>query len=635
MPQLKTLFSPIKIGGTEFKNRIIMPGLGLRYNMARYRDLYVERAQGGAGLISCYLRTLDREGVGKDAPAIENDNRIPALREMTDAIHQAGGKASAQIAARLNWVKPDGSTEIVGPSSVNLALRAGTPDPRPLTLDDIQYIIEGQGDAARRAKEAGFDGVELHALGGTDLCSQFMSPVTNKRTDAYGGDLEGRLSLTLETVQNIREKTGPDFPIFVRISGTDFIPGGYGLEEVKQVAVVLETNGVDALNVSTGWYRAASTPFIQMGVPEGAWLHLAENVKQAVNIPVIGGTNIRDPLFADRVLAGGQVDMLYMARSLLADAGWPNKAEKGDMDNIRLCIACCHCMDSNGEEYGLECAINARVGREAHYALKAATQVKKVLVIGGGPAGMEAARVASERGHKVTLWEKGEQLGGELLVASLGPRKSNISSFTRYLVGQMERLGVEVKLNHTATVDAVLAAQAGVVIVATGADPVALQIPGVDSPHVIRAVDVLSGQQKTGKKVVVVGGEMVGCEVAESLAEQGNDVTLLARRGRIGDDIGRTNRWVVNLKLKELGVHTEIGVNVVEVKADGVNGIQQDSSRFFPADSVVLAVGFRSDNKLLSQLEGKVGELHAIGDCVEPRRIAQAVENGYRVAKDI
>ena len=631
MVAMKHLFQPISIGGMEVPNRIFMAALGLRYEMERYRDFYVERARGGAGLLCCNLITLDREGPGPQAPAIERDARIPVLQEMTTAIHLAGSKVAAQLAARLNWVRADGTVETVGPSAVNLARRSGSSDPRPLTTGEVQYVVEGMGEAARRAREAGFDAVELHALAGTSLLSQFMSPVTNSRTDGYGGSLEARLCLLLETMQSIRDKAGADFPVIVRISGTDFISGGYGLDEARQVAIVLERQGVSALNVSTGWYRVSTVPFIQMGVPQGAWVCLAEGVKQVVRVPVIGGTNVRDPGYAEGLLAAGKVDMVYMARALIADPQLPLKAARGDVADIRPCTACCHCMDSNLEESGLECSVNARAGKEAHYPVVPAAQPRKVLVIGGGPAGMEAARVAAERGHRVVLWESGKELGGALLTAALPPRKQSIGDFTRYLAHQMERLRVEVRLHHTATTERVLEEKADVVVVATGAEPVLPQIPGVDRELVSLAADVLAGRRKAGQRVVVVGGEMVGCEVAEFLAQQGREVTLLARRERVADDMGRTYRWVMLRRLQELGVCTETVVNVVEVKDDGVVGFQQGVSRFFPAGSVVLAVGFYPDSRLVKALEGKVKELHAIGDCVRPGRIAGAIEEGLRL----
>lgn len=631
MVATKHLFQPITIGGMEVPNRIFMAALGLRYEMGRYRDFYVERAQGGAGLLCCNLITLDREGPGPQAPAIERDARIPVLREMTTAIHRAGAKGAAQLAARLNWVRADGTVETVGPSSVNLARRSGSPDPRPLTPGEAQYVVEGMGEAARRAREAGFDAVELHALAGTSLLSQFMSPATNTRTDGYGGSLEARLRLLLETMQSIREKAGPDFPVIVRISGTDFISGGYGLDEARQVAIVLERHGASALNVSTGWYRVSTVPFIQMGVPQGAWVYLAEGVKQVVRVPIIGGTNVRDPGYAEGLLAAGKVDMVYMARALIADPQLPLKAARGDVADTRPCTACCHCMDSNLEESGLECSVNARAGREGLYPVATAAQPRKVLVIGGGPAGMEVARVAAERGHRVVLWESSKELGGALLTAALPPRKQSIGDFTRYLVRQMDRLKVEVRLDHPATVERVLDERADAIVVATGARPVVPQIPGIDKELVSLAVDVLAGRTKVGQRAVVVGGEMVGCEVAEFLAQQGREVTLLARRERVADDMGRTHRWVMLRRLQELGVSTETGVNVTEVRDNGVVGLQAGSPRLFPADSVVLAVGFHPDNRLLKELEGKVKELHAIGDCVRPGRIAGAIEEGLRL----
>lgn len=627
----KHLFRPISIGSLEVPNRIYMPPLRLRYDLGRYSDFYVERARGGAGLLCCNLLTLPREAPGPNAAAIEADSRIAGLRAMTDAMHAHGTKVAAQLAARPDWRKDDGTVELVGPSSVSVSLRAGTPESRPLSLDEIRYVVDGFADAARRARAAGFDAVELHSLGGTSLLSTFLSPLTNKREDAYGGSLERRMRLILDTLQSIAAKAGEDFPVIVRISGDEFMPGGHGIEEAKQIAAILERHGVAALNVTTGWYRVCQVPFIHMGTPQGAWVYLAEGVKQAVTIPVIGGTNIRDPWYAEGLLAEGRVDLTYIARALIADPEFPLKAREDRVGEIRPCVACCNCMDTN-EERGLECAVNAAAGREAVAQIIPAAAPKKVLVVGGGPAGMEAARVAAVRGHRVTLWEGSGQLGGALLEAALPPRKETIGNITRHLERGIRAAGVDVVLGKRATAGDVLAQNADAVVVATGALPIVPELPGFAGDNVVLAGELLTGMKQVGQKVVVIGGEMVGCEVAEHLAAQGKEVTILARRKRVGEDIGRTHRWLTSKRLRELGVRSEVGVNVVEVREDGVVGLQEGASRFFAADSVVIAVGFRSDNGLFRSLEGKVGALHAIGDCAEPDRIASAVRAGFDLA---
>jgi NADPH-dependent 2,4-dienoyl-CoA reductase/sulfur reductase-like enzyme len=324
-----------------------------------------------------------------------------------------------------------------------------------------------------------------------------------------------------------------------------------------------------------------------------------------------------------------------MARALIADPELPNKANEGRLEDIRRCIACCHCLDQIMEDKPLACAVNARCGREAEYTIGTAARARKVFVIGGGPAGMEAARVAALRGHRVTLWEKGNQLGGQLRLAAVPPGKDEINSLTAYLSGQVSKLGVKVNLGQEATAQAIERGKPDAVIVASGATPIIPDIPGVRGANVVTALEVLGGTRQVGERVVVIGGGMVGCETAELLAQQGKKVTVLEMLGRIGSDIGRTTRWVVLQRLGKAGVRTETKAKVEEITDKGVRAKRDGSSEFFEADSVVLAVGFQASQALAKGLEGKVAELHMIGDCTEPRRIAQAIESGLRVAREL
>jgi 2,4-dienoyl-CoA reductase-like NADH-dependent reductase (Old Yellow Enzyme family)/thioredoxin reductase len=640
MSQLRKLFEPIKIGQMELKNRIVMPAmvLGLGANgmvTDRFKDFYAERARGGVGLIVIGL--VPPLYTGPFPPGIVgiySDEFILGLREFADLMHKCGAKVAMQISALGVLAKGDGSLELVGPSDVTVDRRPDAPKPRPLTVDEIRRIVEAYGDGARRAREAGFDAVELNAIGGTGLISHFLSAHTNKRPDSYGSNLENRARLLLECVESVKQKAGKDYPLLCRVSGADFMEGGNTLEDTKIVAPMMERAGIHAINVSTGWHEAP-VPFIQMSVPRANWIYLAEGVKQVVRIPVIGGTRIPDPRLAEQILAEGRVDMVYIARPLIADPEWPNKAREGRFDEIRPCIACSLCFDGLMEARSIRCSVNARAGREAEYSIEPAKQPKRVFVIGGGPAGMEAARVASLRGHEVILADNRNQLGGQLLVAVLPPHKEELGCLTRYLAGQMEKLGVKVRLGREVTVKTVEKLKPDVVIVATGAAPKMPDSPGVGRKKVATAIDVLTGRREVGERVAIVGGGLVGCETAEFLAEKDKKVTILEMLDRIGADIGRTTRWVTMGRLRSLGVRMERNAKVEEITDKGVRATRNGGSEFFEADSVVLAVGMEPNRELARKLEGKVEALYVIGDSAQPGKITEAIESALRVAREV
>lgn len=643
MSQLQKLFEPIMIGKMELKNRIVMPAivsvnvLGGADDMMteRYKDFYAERARGGAGLIviglipTMYSGPRLIGGVG-----IYKDEFVPGLRDFTDLMHDCGAKVAIQLSVLQTWVKADGSPETIGPSDVTADRRPDAPKPRPLTIEEIGRVIESYGEGARRAKEAGFDAIEVNAIAGTSLISHFLSAHTNKRRDEYGGSIEKRARLLLESIECIKQKVGKDYPLLCRVSGADFMEGGNSLEDTQIVAPMIERAGIHAINVSTGWHEA-SVPFIQMSVPRASWVYLAEGVKKVVSIPVIGGTRVPDPRLAEQLLAEGRVDMVYIARALIADPKWSNKAKEGRFDEIRPCIACSHCFDALIEQRGVVCSVNARAGREAEYSIEPTKEPKKVFVIGGGPAGMEAARVAAIRGHNVTLADSKDQLGGQLLVAILPPHKEELNNLTKYLAGQMDKLGVNVKLGEEVTSKTVEEAKPDVVILATGAEPLIPDIPGVKGKNVATAIDVLTGRRKVGENVIVIGGGWIGCETAEFLAEKGKKVTILEMLGRLGTGIGPTMRWVTMGRLRSLGVRMERNTKAEEITGSGVKVRRDGGTEFFEGDSVVLAIGMKSNQKLAEKLKGKVANLHVIGDSSKPATIDEAIKSGLQIARVI
>ncbi|MBI2957938.1 MAG: FAD-dependent oxidoreductase, partial [Chloroflexi bacterium] len=518
---LRNLCEPIKVGGLELRNRIVMPAVetgfyGPARGPDRIREFYAERAKGGAGLIICKPPSPFVEG-RRPGVTIRRDTLVAELRALTDAIHSHGGRIAAQLSARIMWSRREGEqAKLVGPSDVS-APRGGRPmpPPRPLSVEEIEQIIAEKSAEARIALEAGFDMLEIHAHGGRSLASHFISPLTNRRTDGYGGSRENRYRFLFEQLRGAREQAGQDFPIACRISGADFLDGGCTLEDTKMAAPMLENAGFCAIDVTTGWHEA-SVAFFQTSVRPGSFVYLAEEVKKVVSGPVIGGPRVSDPVFADRLIAEGRIDLVYMARALFADPELPNKVREGRLDEIRPCFACNHCFEvSQGFTKPISCSVNFQMGREGECTVCLAPNPKKVVVVGGGPAGMEAARVAALRGHRVTVIERQDRLGGNLNVAVIPPFKDDISRVIRYFEWQLELLGVEVKLGEEATPESIVGSNADVVILATGALPIVPGIPGVKGANVATAEGVLTGKEQTGEKVVVIGGGMIGCEVAE------------------------------------------------------------------------------------------------------------------------
>jgi len=640
MSLIKNLFEPITLGTMEVKNRIVMPAmeLGLATEdmvTERFKAFYAERARGGVGLIvvglapTLYTGMFPPGGIG-----IYKDDFIPGFRDFVGLIHHCGAKVAVQISALQLLEKDDGSVELVGPSNISVEKHANAQKPRPLTVDEIKRIIASYGEGARRAKEAGFDAVEVNAIAGTGLCSYFLSAHTNNRTDEYGGNIIKRARFLLEAVESVKHRVGSDYPLLCRLSGADFMQGGNTLEDIQAVAPLLESAGVHALNVSTGWHESP-VPFIQMSIPRGKWIYLAEGIKSVVTIPVIGGTRINDPILAEQILTDERVDMVYTARALIADPEWPNKAKAGRLDEIRPCTACCTCFDTVIEMRPVACSVNARAGKESEYKIEPAKKSKKVFVIGGGPSGMEAARIAALRGHHVTLADKSTELGGQLLMAILPPHKEELKGLMSYLADQMKKTGVKTELGRKVDMETIITLRPDVVVVATGAIPLIPDIPGVNRNNVVMALDVLTDKKEVGSNVLVVGGGLVGCEVAEFLVGKGKKVTILEMLGRIGSDIERTNRWVVLGRLKKLGIGMEVNTMVEEVTDNGVKAKRNGNIEFFEGDTVVLAVGMQSDRKLAQELEGKVAQLHVIGDSAKPGKIAQAIESAFTVALEI
>jgi len=647
MATLDKLFEPVKIGKLELKNRIVMPALNTKFGTEygavsdRLIDYFVERARGGVGLIIIENTCIDWPvgKAGTNPIRADEWKFVQGLHELAEAVHPYG----ARIATQIQHTGRQGSSltsaegqQLVAPSAIP-CLPTGAEIPRELTVAEIEGLIGKFSFGATITRTAGFDAIEIQAAHGY-LITQFMSPYTNKRTDEYGGDFEGRMRFALRVVEAVRVAVGPDFPIIVRLSGDEYIDGGLTLEDTKLIARRLEAAGVDALSISAGIYESPpwySRIFPTMGMPAGCNVPLAAAIKKVVGIPVIVAGKLGNPVLADEVIRDGEADLVAMGRSLLVDPELPKKASEGRLDDIRPCLYCNEsCAGNISNMWAIGCQVNAALGREKEYEIKPAARRRKVAVVGGGPGGMEAARVAALRGHDVTLYEKGKVLGGQLVPASTPQFKQPIKAFAEYLKNQVKKAGVKVELGVQATADLVTRQKPDVVIVATGAAHVVPDIPGSRGANVATASEILLGARKAGDRVAVVGGGEVGAELAWFLAEQGKKVTIVEMTYGVANDMNLFSRFYLLDKLSELGVETLTNTTVTEVTDKGVVTVDAGGQKgTVEADTVALAVGFTCDSGLAERLKGEVPEVYTVGDCVQPGKIRGAIHSAARVAR--
>jgi 2,4-dienoyl-CoA reductase-like NADH-dependent reductase (Old Yellow Enzyme family)/thioredoxin reductase len=637
--QFQKLFDPGCIGTMELKNRLVMPPMGTNYALKdgsvtqRQIDYYEERARGGVGLVIVEISCIDSP-VGKGAMkqiCIDDDRFIPQLSKLAESIKRHGAKAAIQIhhAGRQTLSKLTGH-QPVAPSPIPMS---GGEQPRELTLSEIAKLVTRFAEAAERAKKAGFDGVEIHGAHGY-LISQFLSPLSNHRQDAYGGSLENRARFLLEVIKAVREGVGSDYPFWCRLSAMEIgVEGGITLEETQVVAQMAAKAGVDAIHVSA--HQVTPARRSPMAQPPCLFVPLAEGIKKVVSLPVIAVGRI-PPELGEGVLRDGKADFISIGKALLADPHLPQKVAVGSIEDITPCVYCLTCLDSAGwRREGICCVVNPTLGREREYEIKLAGGSRKVVVVGGGPGGMEAARVAALRGHKVVLFDEGEELGGQLLLASKPPFKDTIETFRQYLVAQVAKLGIETRLRERFTLDLLDELKPDVVILATGVKPFVPQIPGIQSQKVLQASQVLVGA-KTGERVAVIGGELIGCETALYLMEQGKKVTVMRRGPKFATKVHQFIREPLLGRLQFKGVSMLAGVEYEEITEVGVAIRTGAGERtVVEADTIVLAAGAVPNSELLSALQGKVAQIVSVGDCVEPRGIREAVEEGYKAGLDI
>jgi 2,4-dienoyl-CoA reductase-like NADH-dependent reductase (Old Yellow Enzyme family)/thioredoxin reductase len=633
MESTRLIAQPFRLKNLELRNRMVMAPMLSRLSnpdgivSQKLIDYYVERAKGGAGLITieyCYIDKKESKAHFNQLGAYD-DQLLASLGDLAEAVQEWGAKVILQIchAGRCTSEKVMGYQPIA-PSTMPSPMGEMA---REMTLKEIEATIESFAEAARRAKAAGFDGVELHGTHGY-LMSQFLSPYTNRRTDKYGMD---KGAFTLETLDRVRSRVGKDYVVGYRISAEEFIDGGVTLAETKVFAKRLEERGIDYIHVSGGLPENGQNFVPPMYFPQGRLLPLAEKIKSCVKVPIIAVGAIHDPKLAEEALQKKQADLIAMARALVADPELPNKVQSGRLEDIRTCLRCNEgCASRVRPNRTQRCSINAEVGREGEMKILPAPKPKHVCIIGGGPAGMEAARVLALRNHRVTLLEKEKELGGLLRYAAVPDFKAELRSYLAYLKTQVKKMGVEILLNYPGTPESVGKLKPDAVIVATGSSMSVPEIPGFHNPFVTTALKLLSGEFKVGERVVVAGGAAMGCEIAAHLASQGKKVTVVEMVGDLALDLTEPRARLTLLQLlKERGVATLVNWKLEGIEDGKVILADRNwNKQELTTDSVVLALGLTPNRELVKPLTESFKEIQVIGDCREPRKIYQAIHEG-------
>ena len=616
------MFTPIQIGTVTVPNRFVVPPMGNNFantdgSMSDRSAAYYEaRAKGGFGLITIESTVVYKEAKGGPRkPCLFSDEVIPSFKAVADRCHAYGAKVSIQ----LQHAGPEGNSKLTGyplKAASAIAPSAGREIPEAMPTEEVYKLIECYGDAARRAQLAGIDMVEVHCAHGY-LVSTFISARTNKRTDEFGGCFENRMRLPRLIIENIRKKTGGNMPILCRINARDEGDGGVDVHDAAAIAAYLEqVCGVDAIHVTRSIHIHDEFMWAPNITHGGFNAELGTEIKRAVSVPVILVGRFTEPQYAELLVKQGRADLIAFGRQSIADPELPNKARNGQLEKLTPCIACLlGCVPNMLQGRPITCAMNPCVGRESE--LKPAEVRKNVVVIGGGPGGMYAARICALRGHSVTLLEKNAELGGHFLVAAYPPGKGEISGAIRSFIVNCREAGVDIRTNTEATPELIASLKPDAIIIATGSVPLRLPIPGLDTCGCSTAEDVLTGKVDTGKRVLVVGGGMVGCECVEFLTEREHIVDMVEMKPVIGEDIVPEARKYIMANLEKHKVTQRVNARVKQFYADGVDftdTVTGEDAAMRGYDSVVLAMGYKSNNTLEEKLKDLAPQVIVIGE---------------------
>jgi 2,4-dienoyl-CoA reductase-like NADH-dependent reductase (Old Yellow Enzyme family)/thioredoxin reductase len=647
------LFQPFQIGSIPLKNRLVMSQMTMNYatkeGLATEKVIrhYVERAKGGVGLIFVEGTFFTPEGRGYvQQLGLSSSEHVERLKELTGAVHglnkdvkifiqiqHAGGRAYQKVTG-LQPVAPSG-----------FPLYPGADTPRPLTRDEIRRLVEAHIEAAARAKEAGFDGVDIHCAHGY-LVPEFFSPLFNRREDEYGGDLTGRTRFLTEIVKGIKGRMGRDFPLTIKISGDEYAEGGLGLEEMKEIALVAQEAGVDGMMVSAGTpggkkiedlsqaHKVLRTMPMMTG--PGCLVSLAMGIKKVLKIPVIAVGRIHRPVLAEEIISQGKADLVAMGRALLADPYLPQKAFEGRENEIRPCIGCNEgCYKRIFQQLDIQCSVNPTLGREREILSGQALKPKKVFIVGSGPAGLEAAYAAWEKGHHVSLIEKERKLGGQLNLAPLPPGRKEIERFREFLVKRLKRAEVRVIKGRRAVMPLIKKERPDVVILASGASPRCVEIPGLRKDRVLTAWEVLSGKKVPKGDCLVLGAGLVGCETADFLSEKGVKVVVVEILPDIATGSDADTKTYFELRFQKNGVRVYTRTEVQRMEGK-IAILKRDNEEIrLETGTVIFAVGADANDELHDELRAAGIFVVKAGDCMKPRRILEAVKEGFEAGRAV
>lgn len=641
-----SLFSPIKIRGMELKNRIVFPAMGTKmptadkYVTDQIIDYHVERVLGGCGLNFTEVCGVHDPSTPAHFLSIGDDKYIPKLKELSDAIHDAGGKSGIQLWQGGMATASYQNHDIVVPSDTPMY---GLDEIIPAaSIETIKEIVKSFGDAAKRAVEAGFDCVEFHA-GHNYSPHAFLSPAFNKRTDQYGGSFENRVRFLIECIEAIRSNIPKDMPLFMRIvAHDDNLEDGITIEEIIEFCNLAKKAGVDVLNVSRGNFSSAAIKYEvpPVDLPRGFNVSNAERIKKETGMITIAVGRINDPEQANEIIESGKADMVVIGRGQLADPEFCNKAKDGDVDNIVKCVGCNQgCYDSfiNPEAPFITCLRNPALGKEAEYKLVKTETPKKVLIAGGGVAGLEAAITLKRRCHNPIVCEASKSLGGQFALAGEAPRKEELKDAAIAMGEMAKRKDIEIRLSTPVTQEIIDEINPDEVIIAIGAEPLNPNIPGSNLPNVTNSHDILSGHSTAKGNVVIIGGGLVGLEVAEYLVESADSITVVEMLDQVAKDLGQLRKICVMESIYQHNIKTFVNSKCVEIKKDAVVIENNGELQEIPSDSVVIAIGAKSraSNDIVEYCEKNNIPHHIIGDAVRARRALNAVAEAAEVARSI